>query len=184
MTDYEKIKREFDLSGIASCQKQLGELSAALSRLFPNGLPAGTLADYICPVGGIYISTLPQSPATLYGGSWERIEDRFLLCAGQTFVPGSVGGEAQTTLEMTHIPAHRHQMSFLPAEGEVTEVATWSHGLLHSATAALPSDRQSYPYTYGTSYTGGVWDAYHNGSTAAHNNMPPYLAVYVWRRTA
>lgn len=40
------------------------------------------LIDLIYPVGSIYISVNSVSPATLFGGTWEQIQDRFLLSAG------------------------------------------------------------------------------------------------------
>ena len=41
------------------------------------------------PVGSIYMSVNSTSPATLFGGTWQRIQDRFLLCAGVTYANSS-----------------------------------------------------------------------------------------------
>lgn len=44
------------------------------------------------PVGSIYMSVNDVNPSTLFGGTWERIQDRFLLAAGSTFAAGNTGG--------------------------------------------------------------------------------------------
>lgn len=56
------------------------------------------LLDSIYPVGSIYMSTKDSSPANFLGGTWERIEGKFLLGAGSGFGAGSTGGEATHTL--------------------------------------------------------------------------------------
>ena len=48
----------------------------------------------IYPVGSIYMSVNATSPASLFGGTWEQLKDRFLLAAGDTYAAGSTGGEA------------------------------------------------------------------------------------------
>lgn len=115
------------------------------------------------PAGSIYISTNPESPATFYGGKWERIKDRFLLAAGDSYAAGATGGEAAHTLTTDEMPSHRHKLS---SESYVYFNSPNGWGSQTSGS--------SYSYT-SSSYT-----AYNGGGTA-HNNMPPYLAVYVWR---
>ena len=60
------------------------------------------------PVGSIYMSVNSTSPATLFSGSWQRIQDRFLLCAGSTYAAGSTGGEATHKLTIDEMPSHSH----------------------------------------------------------------------------
>ena len=62
----------------------------------------------IYPVGAIYISVNSTSPGTLFGGSWERIQDRFLLSAGSSYSAGSTGGSATHTLTASEMPSHTH----------------------------------------------------------------------------
>ena len=118
------------------------------------------------PVGSIYTSTVSTSPASLFGGTWEQIKDRFLLSAGSTYSAGSTGGEATHTLTTDEMPTHRHIVN--PA------------GYIES-------------FSIGTGYTTAVTDAYGTKADAAtsfiggsqpHNNMPPYLAVFMWKRIA
>ena len=115
----------------------------------------------VYPVGSIYISVNSTSPASLFGGTWEQIEDRFLLAAGSTYGAGSTGGEAVHTLTVDEMPAHNHSVPNMPGRDEGVE---W---VGQSGIAA--------PQTRSTDI---------NGGGAAHNNMPPYLAVYMWKRVA
>lgn len=123
----------------------------------------------IYPIGAIYLSVNAVSPETLFGGIWEQIQDRFLLAAGNTYAGGSTGGEATHTLTVAEMPPHNHK--FDPdkrAIVDIGEVATkWG---VHWET------REGYYCSYASMQN--------TGGGAAHNNMPPYLAVYVWKRTA
>lgn len=114
------------------------------------------------PVGSIYLSVSDQSPASFYGGTWERIKDCFLLASGDTYAAGATGGEAAHTLTVDELPSHRHYID--------KQILTYAGG---GKTANY--DGQTWTWTSGvyTNYTGGG---------AAHNNMPPYLAVYAWKR--
>ena len=122
-----------------------------------------TIADLVYPVGSIYMSVNSTSPATLFGGTWTQIQDTFLLAAGSTYAAGATGGEATHTLTENEMPSHRHGAVF-------NVVGTGDFFVVQGASRAGGTS----PYAY-SGYTGGG---------AAHNNMPPYLAVYVWRRTA
>ncbi len=124
-----------------------------------------TALKAVYPVGHVYISTVSTSPATLFGfGTWEQIQNRFLLAAGSSYAAGSTGGEATATLTEDQIPSHSHTVS------------TAAGGLANDGGVIQRGWGGSTSYVnFGTSATGGG---------GAHNNMPPYLAVYVWKRTA
>ena len=119
----------------------------------------------IYPVGAIFISTDSTSPATLFGGTWERIKDTFLLAAGSTYAAGATGGEATHTLTVDEMPNHHHLLAVNVNENEHTE---------NRDTISYAGWGARYNYS-ATSFSGG---------NQPHNNMPPYLAVYVWKRTA
>lgn len=134
--------------------------------------PSGTnpLLDLIHPVGSIYWSTNITSPETLFGGTWEQIKDTFILAAGDSYSAGSTGGEANHTLTIDELPSHRHYLKY----GNVYI------GYLNS-NAAQSNNQALYKYNvsredalYGEDVGGGK----------AHNNMPPYLVAYCWKRTA
>ena len=89
----------------------------------------------------------------------------FLLAAGDVYAPGETGGEAQHTLTKAEMPAHTHGYDFT-GQSDVTGV---------TAIRLYDADGRRNEYQGASASAGGG---------AAHNNMPPYLAVYVWRRTA
>lgn len=121
--------------------------------------------DQIYPVGAIYMSTTSTDPGTLFGGTWTQIKDKFLLSAGDTYTAGDTGGEATHTLTKDEMPSHDH--SYPVTIDSAAPNPTASEVRLGAALSYL-----------GDHYTGSA------GSGQAHNNMPPYLAVYVWKRTA
>lgn len=63
------------------------------------------------PVGSLYWSSSPTDPATLFGGTWTRIKDRFVLAAGDTYANGATGGSATVKLTVSNLPAHSHSFS-------------------------------------------------------------------------
>lgn len=132
----------------------------------------GNLGLLCYPVGSVYISVSQVSPQGLFGGSWERLKDRFLLAAGDSYAAGSTGGAASVALSTEELPAHSH--------GYLDFWTTQAGTSVGRAAVAVNGD--------GTGLAGsGVND---RGKTAnagggqAHENMPPYLAVYMWKRVA
>lgn len=123
-----------------------------------------TLLDWLHPVGSIYQSTDSTDPSTLFGGTWERIKDRFLLAAGDTFAAGKTGGEASHTLTADEIPEIKMSYQYT---GQSTVIGT---------DAIRLYDVNGQP----NQYTGPQSS---NCGGKAHNNMPPYLVVYMWKRT-
>jgi len=65
------------------------------------------------PVGSLYWSSDPTDPSTLFGGTWVRIKDRFVLAVGDTYANGETGGSATVKLTESQLPTHKH--SFTPA---------------------------------------------------------------------
>lgn len=70
-----------------------------------------SIFDLIYPVGSLYFNCNNVNPAVLFGGAWERIEDKFLLCSGNTFANQSTGGKISYTLTADNIPTHTHSIS-------------------------------------------------------------------------
>lgn len=116
------------------------------------------------PVGAIYLSVTDANPAALFGGTWERIGGRFLLGADDTCASGSTGGEASHTLTVDEMPRHNHEVDNLNASGSATPFMT-----------VQAQDKKGYGGNVQTMYAGGG---------KAHNNLPPYLAVYMWQRVS
>lgn len=126
------------------------------------------------PVGAVYIAVNEKSPANLFGGTWERIKDRFLLAAGDTYSLGNTGGEISHQLTTDEMPSHRHQAHFNQV---VDESGGGNYGLNVGGDGAKGRVIVYNNYNYNS----GEYIGYEGGN-AAHNNMPPYLTVYVWKR--
>jgi len=67
-----------------------------------------TTASKLYPVGSVYISFNSTNPSTLFGGTWTRLKDRFLLASGDSYAPNTTGGSATKTLTTSNLPAHTH----------------------------------------------------------------------------
>ncbi len=145
-----------------------------LYRIRLNGLTIGTpermidisapaeqsIINKIYPVGAVYISFSSINPSTLFGGTWERIEDRFLFASTSA---GVTGGEKEHKLTVDEMPNHVHSIDTHP----------------YDADSGSP-----YKYTRaGTGVSIGKDGTDSKGGDKPHNNMPPYITVYMWRRT-
>ena len=212
------------------------------------------ILELVYPIGSIYMSVNNTNPNVLFGGTWEQIQDTFLLCAGSTYTAGDTGGNATVTLTENELPNHTHGLNShihtyykanSPTGGPSTNTsgsttltkshipnyeigyivsivpavhALWNNGGIvgtgkqKSGSQHLPGQigaEQSGTQSYGwTVYTNGGGQGHTHtlsshthtnsytstnsgaatgstvatGSGAAHDNMPPYLAVYVWKR--
>lgn len=152
------------------------------------------LIDYIYPIGSIYLSVNSTSPATLFGGSWTQLKDRFLLGAGSTYSSGATGGAATHKLSVVEMPSHAHDTPFfnnMTNNGEMKSDFIGVFGKGVTASQALKDTGQTstmemWWINQTNTAEGNEW-AYltsAKGSGSAHNNMPPYLVVYMWKRTA
>lgn len=128
----------------------------------------------IYPVGSIYMNVSLVDPAQLFGGTWQRIQDRFLLSAGSSYTAGKTGGEASHTLTPSEMPKHDHAGAF-------TYNSTWKIG--NRTGSSLAGDNAIYICP---TQSGGAANIVppSAGGGQSHNNMPPYLTVYMWKRTA
>ena len=161
------------------------------------------LALAMYPVGSIYLSVNNVNPGTIFGGTWEQIQDRFLLAAGSTYGGGSTGGSANhthTSAAHTHTTAG-HTLT-------EAEMPRHDHPITKKAITTDPSGiLPDHPYLFlaenihastdGTRYwpsmtckTGGGASHSHGdtgsttpGNTGSSSSLPPYLAIYVWKRT-
>ena len=119
----------------------------------------------VYPIGSIYISTSATSPATLFGfGTWQLISDAFLVGAGNLYNLGTTGGEAEHTLTIDEMPSHTH-----PMQGYWNTGTGSNSARARNITSGDPVDNSAMLAT---------------GGGQAHNNIPPYLAVNIWERTA
>lgn len=148
------------------------------------------LFNLIYPVGSIYLSVNATSPAALFGGTWEQIAGRFLLGAGAGYTAGDAGGEATHTLTISEMPAHNHGVRIYTNAGTLGGCIYYNQdGSRNYPTAAAVIkgtgyDWQSSPKCAGSGVGDPGGSADKTGYSQAHNNMPPFLVVYIWKRTA
>ena len=124
---------------------------------------------------GQNIILIPWTRAETYkfmGGTWERISERFLLGASGSFPAGATGGESAHTLTQSELPNYSLSV-------------TNGSNVIRSKTG---SSADAYVQTQSGGWGIPNWESKtvtvaSGGSGKAHNNMPPYLAVYMWKRT-
>ena len=176
---------------------ELGYLSGVTSNL-QNQID--NLLQKVYPVGAIYMSVNSTSPATLFGGTWVQLKDKFLLGAGGTYSNGATGGNASvsytpggtvgnTTLNVNQIPSHQHRVVKWNKGGTVAKQHVgWydSDASSGSKWQVLSGSDGKQEYDCGTTATGGSKPHNHGwtGTKATLATMPPYLVVYMWKRTA
>lgn len=165
-----------------------------------GNLDPTAICNLIYPVGSIYISVNTSSPAVLFGGTWERIKDVFLLGAGDIYTLLEDGGEAEHVLVQSEIPGHTHDVvGETLSDGAHTHQVRGGANVSSSGKAGLESyaSRFSSWRTISSSNSNGnpalaAGAHTHNisltsqitGGSYPHNNMPPYIAVNIWKRTA
>lgn len=157
------LNMNFTLPGV--CFGGVAEHEKMVEFKWPIRYLGKALLDYLHPVGSIYQSTDSASPADLFGGTWEQVKDVFLLAAGDSHAAGSTGGEETHVLTAAEMANHTHGYDYT---GQSDATGTEAIKIVSPGGTA-------------NAYTG---KATSNCGGHAHNNMPPYLAVYTWRRTA
>lgn len=140
------------------------------NQLFFQTLGSNYILDNVYPVGSIYMSVNSTNPKKLFGGTWEQIQGKFLFGMNSSYPAGSTGGEITHKLTANEMPAHAHYMASGNSGGDSTWNPDAGDYLIDSVTALK------------TTYWAQI-SMDNAGGSAAHNNMPPYLSVYIWKRT-
>jgi len=167
------------------------------------------LLDLIYPIGSIYLSVNGTNPGTLFGGTWEQLKDKFLMASGTTYT--GTGGAASVTLTTENMPSHNHTIPALsgtaasngahthgvgagasytwaPASGGTTKFISGGDG----AKTASCNSSSSFSYSNATGSAGAHTHSVttvantsgNKGSGSSFSIIPPYQAIYVWKRTA
>lgn len=163
------------------------------------------------PVLSYYWSDDPTSPADLFGGTWERIQGKFLYAADDTYGAGATGGNATTTLTVANLPAHNHNVTVSSAgahthtrgsqnitgEFATSRAANYYTGVFARTASGKYSNRQDasdghyVSFTASKNWTGESSSAGAHGHTAtcentgngtAFSNLPPLRGAYCWQR--
>lgn len=134
--------------------------------------------DKVYPIGSYYWSSAATSPEELFGGEWEQVKDVFVLAAGNNYSCGSTGGESEHMLSEKEMPKHLHLFDPNVGEGD---------GIDFVVPTGKGGEGVSSIKEWGTGEGPGhwasrTWGTGSKGGSAAHNNMPPYVAAYCWKR--
>ncbi len=134
-------------------------------------IPTNTsIIDLIYPVGSYYWNSNSTSPATLFGvGTWTQITNKFIFAAGGDYASGDTGGEVDHLLTIQEMPSHDHRC--------IMDQSFFAYGGPMESDEG-PASGHGYAYPFYYSFTGT------KGGNRSHNNMPPYIVAYCWRRDA
>lgn len=125
-------------------------------------------------IGAPDLST-PEKVAAVYGyGTWERYAtDRVTVGAGKDYAAGSVGGEAKHALTVAELPKNI---------GKFDALSWASNNDLTGGAFTVDQRHRDKTMPGGTNVGDALFTL--SGGGAAHNNMPPYIANYKYRRIA
>lgn len=185
----EKSRQTNTASAISACEEAISNAITATENA-DNATERATVAAEACenivagilyPVGSIYMSVNNVNPSLLFGGTWEQIKDTFLLAAGDTYEGGLTGGEEEHTLTLSEIPTHKHgEYADFGTSAAIPLVSDASSG---SSTTGAYFNYSANPSIANISYSSKQVETTSVGGGQSHNNMPPYLTVYMWIRT-
>ncbi len=195
--------------GVYITNKTFEDTIKKLKSYIDQNSSTGFDINKVYPVGSVYIAaTSSANPNYLFAGTtWER------FATGRTLVgydgndsdfseTGSEGGEKTHILTVDELPAHNHSVTVESKELKgsvwnfVGQNANYGPGNSTSGVFSKGGDGTCfYPSSTGKATginDGFTMDATHEhtasasdtGSGAAHNNMPPYIVVNMWKRTA
>ncbi|WP_332058114.1 DUF859 family phage minor structural protein [Streptococcus canis] len=133
------------------------------------------ILNMVYPVGAIYMSASSANPSTFIGGTWQRYaQGRTIVGVSENETEfnyaGKTGGEKSHRLTKEEMPRHDHNVS-----NDNNALLLAASSTKAYATAGAGSGSNSWPWQKGVQSEGG---------DQPHNNLQPYITVYMWRRTA
>lgn len=171
---------------------------------------AGITALDAWPIGSIYLSYKDTSPASLFGGTWSRLQSGFLYgtsnTSGDTGTSGNGTGTStgsysgttgSTTLALSQIPGHSHTVNnhehHQRTIGNDGNINPWvsagsggAGGVYSKQQTAWYNSGKAAVYTFGsspgTNSQGGGGG--HTHPINSHSHTIPYISIYIWKRTA
>ena len=126
------------------------------------------ITDLIYPVGSIYMTTANTNPGTLFGGTWQKIQDRYLLGSGVSRSATETGGTSTYTLTVNNMPQHNHA---------ATAANNGAHTHTTTGTAASDGAHTHGVGTLATASTGAHTHTATTASNGAHTHGVGMLAT-------
>lgn len=156
-------------------------MSKAIKFKNKNNEPVYPCSYY--PIGSIYLSLNDVNPSTYFGGTWELIKDRFLIGAGNSYKAGTIGGSQNHRHDFKI--GHRMNYYEIMCDNYANQGA-WSYekGRYSKSYGTELTSSDNYNSGHNQSGGGTLTESirYSIGDTDLSSSLPPYLAVYIWRR--
>jgi microcystin-dependent protein len=154
-----------------------------------DGTHKTNAVQLVYPVGSIYISVLATNPNSLFGfGTWVAFATGRTLVGIDTsqteFATIQLtGGEKTHTLSTGEMPSHNHGVND-PGHSHSVSPGGFGAGPADGSKFRVDVNSPANPWNSNTSGSGTGISTQNTGSGGAHNNLQPYITVYMWRRTA
>jgi hypothetical protein len=156
-----------DAADEAKAAAEQAKDAANATELLEKIIPVGYIFQWDVVEGsGIDLSTAEKVAAHFGIGTWEQIQDTFLLSCGDKHTAGERGGAETHTLTIDEMPSHTHDIRW---KSGFTGTGSWN-----ALRRAVDND----------AYDGVDASALSAGGDQPFSIMPPYKAVYVWKRIA
>jgi microcystin-dependent protein len=157
-------------------------------------IAAGAVADIVYPVGSIFTTTNNYADsaavvAAIGGTTWVRFGEGEVLVGYSTtdgdFSAGATGGAKTHTLASSELPNHTHNLYVTEYQGG--DDCAWTAGATNGRVGGNNINRVTRTSSQnggkGAEIIGGTAQDIDGTSGQAHENMPPYIVVYMWKRT-
>lgn len=185
--DLQKIEDE--IIGIEETlgEEILGDAETVADRLSAIELITNAILDKTWPVGSIYLSVVSTDPSETLGGTWERYAN------GRTIVGvNESDGDFNTAEETGGAKTHRLTTNEIPGHAHGASVDGYGFNLIKdwggaNVRRANMDEAGSGFFILGSSNTNDIYWAANTanaGGGAAHNNLPPYITTYLWKRVS
>ena len=138
------------------------------------------------PVGSIYLSVNNINPTNFFGGVWEQIKDTFLLACGDTYSNGATGGSA-THQHLYKLGYNAYFRAFAGTDNELLQIYNYETNSWQNAvndTSTHFTQQRNSGLNAGSIQNFSATQKSVSGYTQNSSTLPPYLAVYMWKRTA
>lgn len=135
----------------------------------------------VWPVGSIYISVNDTNPSKYFGGTWVSFGTGRCLVGIDTSqtefnTVQKIGGEKTHTLTVDEIPSHNHQYEDITGNRSLN--GQFGRDGIYSSESYMGVSNSV------TSYASADFRMTYVGGSKSHNNLQPYITVYMWKRTA
>lgn len=175
----------------------LTERVAALEESVPEEDERIEKLSHLYDVGAVFISFENVDPSVLFGGTWEKIEDEFLLASSSSVAAGTLGGNNNKTIVLTNdqVPKHSHHLnSQVVAFSSISPNCGFGSGANEVASVGYIDQQGGWGqtiggYTYTALGRGSEQERFPTAEEQVPNPInfdviPNYIAVNVWRRIA